>query len=280
MSLRLLVIDAYDPNGRRLLRSVGATPAGTLYDRALREAWGDVEVEVLDSGEGVPIDSVDPRRFDGLVWTGSNLTIHRPDEMVHLQLALARDAFSTGVPQFGSCWAIQLAAEAAGGACARNPRGREFGIARAIAPTAAGAVHPLLRDRTDVYEAFASHEDMVVELPTGATLLASNDFCAVQALEVRHGGGVFWALQYHPEYEFRELARLAVLRREQLMREGRFADDEEAAAFVADFERLDERGDAGSRERQAVSDVVADPHSRRTEIRNWLTALRGGELRS
>lgn len=280
MSLRILVIDAYDAAGRRSLQSVGATAAGTLYDRALRGVQADADIEVLAAGESAPLDTVDPRRFDGLVWTGSNLTIHRPDEMVNLQLGLARAAFAAGVPQFGSCWAIQLAAVAAGGVCARNLRGREFGIARAITLTAEGAAHPLLRGRSPVYEGFASHEDIVVDPSAGGIVLAGNDFCAVQALEVRYGAGVFWAAQYHPEYDFREVARLAVLRSEQLIREGRFADRAEAERFIADYEVLDAGGDAERRERQAVSDDVSDPQRRRTEIGNWIAALKAGELRS
>jgi GMP synthase (glutamine-hydrolysing) len=282
MNLRLLIVDAYAPAGRRALEASGATRAGRLYERALREVSGAVEVEVVEAGEGAAdIGSLEPGGFDGVVWTGSNLTVHEPDEMVRRQLRLARAAFAGGVPQFGSCWAIQLAAVAAGGVCARNPRGREFGIARAITVTESGAGHPLLRGRPPAFEAFASHEDMVAAPPPGALVLAGNEFCAVQALAVRHDRGTFWATQYHPEYDFHEVARLAVLRREQLIRERRFAGEEEAADFVADFETLHEGADDGEhRRRQQASAEVADPHRRRLEIANWLAALRGGALRS
>lgn len=284
MSLRLLVVDAYEAAGRRALRASGVTPAGRLYARVLRETDASVEADILECEEAgaAVVDTVDPRTFDGLVWTGSNLTIHEPNELVRRQLRLAGAAFAAGVPQFGSCWAIQLAAVAAGGSCDRNPRGREFGIARAITVSDAGAQHPLLRGRAPVFETFASHEDRVVDLPPNALLLAGNAFCAVQALEVQHHGGVFWATQYHPEYDFHEVGRLAVLRRDQLLRERRFADAAEADAFVADYAALHEGGvGAGeSRARQGVSDDVGEVRRRRLEIANWLVALRTGALRS
>lgn len=271
----LLVIDAYDAAGRASLVSKGVTPAGRLYAGVIADVDPTTTLEVVRFGEPGERLPPDLDRYDGIVWTGSNLTVHKPNDSVEEQLELVRSAFAAGIPQFGSCWAIQIAAVAAGGACARNPRGREFGIGRAITVTAEGRDHPMLRGRPDVFEGFVSHEDMVVELPSGAVHLAGNEFCAVQALEVRHGSGVFWAVQYHPEYDFHEVARLAALRGEQLVREGRFGDFDEAEAFVAEFERLHRDPDDGElRRRHRVSAEVLDPGVRRIELRNWLGTLR------
>ncbi len=273
-ALRLLVIDAYDADGRRSLLSKGVTPAGRLYARALRAVDPSLVIDAVPYGEPGAHLPADISGYDGIVWTGSNLTVHKPDASVASQLEFTLAAFAAGVPQFGSCWAIQLAAVAAGGKCARNPRGREFGIGRRITKTPAGRQHPLLRGRPPVYDGFVSHEDMVVSLPSNATHLAGNEFCEIQAIEVRHLRGVFWAVQYHPEYDFYEVARLAALRREQLVREGRFTDDDEAAAFVAEFEELHSRPqDAALLRRHCVLPEVADAEVRRAEIRNWLATL-------
>jgi GMP synthase (glutamine-hydrolysing) len=272
--VHLLVIDAYDAAGRNSLVAKGVTPAGRLYARVIAAVDPTASAEVVQFGEPGESLSRDLERYDGIVWTGSNLTVHKPDAAVDTQLAMARSAFEAGVPQFGSCWAIQLAAVAAGGACARNPRGREFGIGRGITRTEAGHDHPLLRGRPDIFAGFVSHEDMVVALPAGATRLAGNDFCDVQALEVRQGRGVFWAVQYHPEYDFYEVARLAALRSEQLVREAHFIDFEQAEAFVAAFEALHRAPEEEDLlRRHQVPPEVIDPERRRTELRNWLASL-------
>ncbi len=280
--MRLLVVDAYDPLGRAALDSCGATRAGRLYRAAIAsiDAAESLGLDLLEMGASDPGVETAVGGYDGIVWTGSNLTIHRPTDLVLEQLELSRSAFAAGVPQFGSCWAIHLAVVAAGGTCARNPKGREFGVARSIRPNAAGRHHPLLAGRSPRYEAFASHEDVVVSLPPGATSLAGNEFCRVQAAEVRFSEGVFWAVQYHPEYDFHELASLSVMRREQLVREGRFTDEAGAVRYAEDCEAL-QRGSTDQEllRRQDVGDGIIDPDQRRLEIRNWLDAIRHGTCR-
>lgn len=62
-------------------------------------------------------------------------------------MKLSRDAYEIGLPQFGSCWAAQIAVYAAGGKVAANPKGREMGIARKIYLTDAGRIHPLMEGK-------------------------------------------------------------------------------------------------------------------------------------
>lgn len=274
MSLRLLVLDAYDAAGRAALAGAGATLAGELYRRLLQalEPAAAIEVAPLGAAGFTPAAALD--RYDGIVWTGSNLTIHRDQPLVRAQLELARAAFAAGVPSFGSCWAVHVAVTAAGGQCAANPRGREFGVARTIRRTAVGAAHPLYDGKAAAFDALTSHEDHVVALGPHATLLAENDFSPVQAVAVRHGRGEFWAVQYHPEYDLLDVARLGILRVPQLVAQGDFAGDGDAAAFLRDLETLhDARERRDLRYRLAVGRAVLDPAIRTREVHNWLTHL-------
>ena len=125
---RLLVVDAYDAPGRKALTEAGCTRAGELYRDALLTCLPDASVEIFAYGESTEIPG-GVESFDGIVWTGSSLTIYRLDDgPVRKQIDLAREGYDKGVPQFGSCYAAQMAVMAAGGECARNPKGREFGM--------------------------------------------------------------------------------------------------------------------------------------------------------
>ena len=64
------------------------------------------------------------------------------DERVAAQIELQRRVFASGVPSFGSCWALQVAVVAAGGACRASPHGREQGVGRKNRLTPEGAAHP------------------------------------------------------------------------------------------------------------------------------------------
>ena len=77
------------------------------------------------------------------------------------QVELMRRLFECGVSSFGSCWGIQIAAVALGGAVEISPQGREVGIGRKVSMTAEGRAHPMYTGKKSVFEAFMSHSDEV-----------------------------------------------------------------------------------------------------------------------
>lgn len=272
---RLLVLDAYASEGRTALRDAGGTPAGRLYARLLERLSPGSEVDIAypaDSDDDVPSEA-DLSNYAGAVWTGSSLSILEADHPpVRRQIDLARRLFDCGVPSFGSCWAAQLAVVAAGGACEANPKGREFGISRKIALSPAGRAHPLYRDKPDRFDAFTSHADHVVTLPSRSSVLASNDFSPVQALVVERAKGSFWAVQYHPEYDLREVASLCRLRGSELVAQGVFADAREVRDTIEGFEALHrDPSRADLADELDVSPDLLDEESRTLEVRNWLS---------
>ncbi|MGH0029879.1 MAG: type 1 glutamine amidotransferase [Myxococcota bacterium] len=271
--MRLLVLDAYPREGREALAGAGGTEAGRLYARLLRAIEPAAEIDVATPADA---DAALPRGaalgdFDGAVWTGSSLTIHRADDArVRRQVDLARALLSAGVPNFGSCWAAQLAVVAGGGECGANPRGREFGVARRIEATTAGRDHPLYRGKPPLFDAFTSHADEITRLPEGATRLAGNDFSAVQAVDVAFPRARFWAVQYHPEYDPHEVASLCRLRRQELVDQGTFPDAAAADAYVDDLEAL-HAGRAPARPETLSAEIrLLDVAERTVEVRNWL----------
>jgi GMP synthase (glutamine-hydrolysing) len=277
MPLRILVLDAYAPEGRAAVRGAGGTEAGRLYERMLRALDRDVAVDVAYPADPDPAlpSGVALRDYDGIAWTGSSLTIHvDSDPRVRRQLEFARTAYAAHVPSFGSCWAAQLSVAAAGGRCAVNPKGREFGVARGITLSDAGRAHPLYRGKPARFDAWTSHADHVVELCDGAALLASNDWSRVQAVAVERAGGRFWALQYHPEYDAHEVASLCRLRKAELVAQGTFADDAAADDWIARLEALHaDPANAALAVSLGVDASLLDFAHRTVEVRNWLASL-------
>lgn len=209
--------------------------------------------------------------YDGVAITGSGLNLWKAEPESLSQVEFARSVFSVGAPFFGSCWGLQVAAVAAGGQVKLNPQGREIGIARSIRLTAAGLGHPMHEGRREVFDAPAIHSDEVAVLPDSGAVTATNELCAVQAAEIRFGRGVFWGVQFHPEYTFAELGGILTRYTPVMLEEGFVRDEQEAGGYIADLVALDAHPDAKNLAwRLGVAPSVIDPVVRRTELSNWL----------
>lgn len=213
--------------------------------------------------------------YDGVIWTGSDLTLyHTDDERVTRQVELAKAIYEVGTPSTGSCWALQIAVWASGGDVKANPKGREWSIARNITKTEAGKQSPYLSGKPDSFDGFIMHLDEVTTLSEGTTLLATNEHTHVQAVEVKHNNGTFWATQYHPEYTLFEMARLIQARANPLVNEGFFATTDEVQGYADSMFALHDNPTSEELRAQfTVGSDIIDAHVRQQEIRNWIDYL-------
>jgi GMP synthase (glutamine-hydrolysing) len=275
--LRFLIIDGYPKQSRDDLQEAGMKLAWKLYADMLLQHLSEAVYDVLlPSDAGVDMPSADElHRYAGIIWTGCNLSIFdTANRSVANQIELAKTAYEIGVPSFGSCWGIQMAAVAAGGGVEPNPKGREMGMGRKIHQTPEAYTHPMFEGKPRVFEGFVSHDDMVTRIPSGGTLLAGNSFASVQALEVRHKNGVFWATQYHPEYDLHEMARLIVAREKKLVTAGFFRGHDDLMEYVDRLEALSaDPGRKDLRWQLAIDDDVLSDSIRQCEFVNWLNKL-------
>jgi len=277
MPKHFLIVDGYPKESRDQFREVGMRLAWELYRDLLLKHLPDATFDVWLSSDGEPAPTNEQlAQYAGVLWPGCNLTVYHDDPRVHCHLDLATRSFEVGTPGFGSCWAIQVAAFAAGGEVRACPKGREMGIGQKLALTEAGKAHPMFEGKPAVYTHFMSHDDEVTRLPEGSTLLASNDWSAVQAAEIRFKNGIFWGVQYHPEYDLRELARLIMARKQKLIQIGYFRDETDVAAYVEKLEALFHEPDRKDlRWQLKIDDDVLDEHLRELEFANWLKHIVG-----
>jgi GMP synthase (glutamine-hydrolysing) len=273
---RFLVVDGYKKKDRDDLAADGMAVAADLFVAMLHKFEPKSHCDVLfpsDPDETLPA-GLTLSDYDGIAWTGCNLTIYDDVPEVRSQIELARTGFSSGTPSFGSCWATQIAISAAGGVCRANPNGREMGLARKISLTPEGRAHPMYEGKASVFDAFTSHVDEVTHLPAGAVVLAANAFTSVQAVSIVHQGGVFWSPQYHPEFDLHEMARLTYCRLDKLMDLGFFADREAGETYVNHLESLHqdpERDDIAWM--LGIDDDIMNEEVRLMEVRNWIERL-------
>jgi GMP synthase (glutamine-hydrolysing) len=271
---RLLVVDGNIREAREVHRdSWGQTPSES-YASTVRSIDATAVCDIAlpaDDGFNLP-DPAGLQSYDGVFLTGSALHLYQGGPAVERQIELMRAVYRSATPCFGSCWGLQIGAAAAGGTVTANPAGREVGVARRITRTAAGEGHPLLVGRPASFDAPAIHLDLVATPPGDCTVLAANGMTPMQAAEIRHEGGLFWGVQYHPEYSLAEIAAILRRRKGLLIAEGFRRGEADADAYCDDLVALD--GDPSRADlawAHGLDAQVLDPVLRLTEIRNFLS---------
>lgn len=281
---RFLVAESETADERKARRRSAGKSSGETYAATLAQLRPDADITIVapadDDAPALDTDAV--RAFDAVFITGSPLHVYDDTPEVRRQLAFMRTVFASATPAFGSCAGLQLAVAAAGGTVRKMPEPMEAGVARRITATEAGRGHPLLAGRPPSWDAPAIHGDEVESLPADATVLATNGVTAIQAAEVRHAGGIFWGVQYHPELAPGEIA--AALRRQasDIVESGlaETTDDVERRAVQLDILQHDpdRRSAMWS---LGVDRAFADEANRRLELTNFLDNLvtRNGDRR-
>ena len=273
---RILVVDGYLKSARDELVAGGAMIAGEQYARMLKKIYPEITCDILfpSDAEQVLPNGTNISDYDGVAWTGCSLTVFEDNEKVRRQIEFARECFRVGVPGFGSCWAAQIAVVAAGGECRANPNGREMGVARKILLTSEGRGHPMYTSKATAFDAFTSHVDEITHIPAGTTILSGNKFTRIQSVAVNWENGVFWGLQYHPEYDLHEMARLIWCRTNKLVKLGFFKEREAAEDYVVLLEELHK--DPARMDLKwllGIDDDLLNESIRYIEVKNWLDNL-------
>lgn len=120
---------------------------------------------------------------DGWLLTGSRFGAYEDHPFIPPLEAFIRKAYAAGVPQVGVCFGHQIIAQALGGKVEKFSNG-----------WAVGAKDYVFGDKTLTLNAW--HQDQVTQLPPGARVIASNDFCANAAMVYDDR---IYTVQPHPE---------------------------------------------------------------------------------
>jgi len=170
-----------------------------------------VTVIAVFEGEALP----DPKRFAGVVVTGSSAMVSHRETWSESAAEWLRDAVRCTTPVLGICYGHQLLAHALGGRVGPNPRGRQIGTVRVqLAEKAQDDL--LLTGFGGSLRAHTTHTEAVLELPDAAVRLGSSKRDPNTAFRF---GTAAWGVQFHPEFDAHVMRRYIAERRELLLAE-------------------------------------------------------------
>lgn len=160
------------------------------------EVFKDEKLPLLADVSGVVITGSPAMVTDKLVW--SEYTAEWLRQAIEIQL-----------PILGICYGHQLLAHALSGRVGYHPRGREIGTT-IVSPHAESVEDILFSKINESFTVHVSHMQTILELPAGATILASNAFEPHHAVRFSE---LCWGVQFHPEFE--ELAMQSYIEERQ-----------------------------------------------------------------
>lgn len=262
--MKLLIVEGNNEETRVSLSDFGISPYHILFKRMLSIIKPNAQTEVVfPSDLDGKLPSVkDLKNYDGVLWTGSSLSVYDDNQYVNRQLNFGEDIFQSGVPFYGSCWGMQIATVVAGGKVAPSSKGLEIGVTNHISPTKEGKQSQFFTHRKKDFSALCVHYDEVVELPENAIVLASNSHSYVQAMTFKYKNSNFFGVQYHPEFKAKDIALISDFRTDELVKNGSFTSKKKVDEFS---HKLKEQID--------LPNEVVDFKLHSQEIDAWLNSI-------
>ena len=201
----------------------------------------------------------DLNKYDGLIWGGSSLNIYSDTLEIRRQLEFMKECQKKIKNILAICWGMQVAVTAAGGVVKKGQNGSHRGIAHEININEHGLNHPLYKDKNKIFNTPAFNYDEVVTLPNKAVLLSSNKINNVMGLNFEFETANIWGIQYHPEITYEKMITLINFRKENLINNKSFNDENDLNAHIKIIE--DEI-------------KITNKDSRMKELKNWLDLIK------
>jgi GMP synthase (glutamine-hydrolysing) len=183
------------------------------------------QLRIVDvaAGEALP----PPQEVAGAMITGSAAMVTERAAWSERTAGWIRDAMDVELPLFGVCYGHQLMAHALGGRVDYLPGGREIGT-QSIVLSPDVLPDPLARTLPASFRAHTTHEQSVLEPPSGSAVLASSTRDPHQLL--RYGPSAVSA-QFHPEFNADVMRAYIKRKHADMRREG--ADPQQIFSAVA-----------------------------------------------
>ena len=219
-----------------------------------------IEIDVVNpsSDKNISEKVTDLDKYDGLIWGGSSLNIYNDTIEIRRQIEFMRECQKKIKKILAICWGLQVAVTVAGGQVKRCTNGSHRGIALNIEINNDGLQHPIYKNKSKIFNTPAFNFDEVAKLPKNSKLLASNPINKVMGVNFQSAASDIWGIQYHPEITYDKMISLIHFRKERLLNNNAFVDEQEINNHVRMI---------------AEENKITNKDLRMRELENWLNYL-------
>jgi len=219
-----------------------------------------LELDVVNPSSDKNLSEVteDLTKYDGMIWGGSSLNIYNDTVEIRRQLDFMRECQKKIKNILAICWGLQVAVTVAGGIVKRCNKGAHRGIAHNVKINKNGLSHPLYKNKNETFNTPAFNFDEVATLPNNSTLLSSNEINNVMGINFKCGVSDIWGIQYHPEITYDKMITLIHFRKDRLLNNNAFIDEDEINSHVKMI---------------AEENKITNKDNRMKELENWLNKI-------
>ena len=219
-----------------------------------------LELDVVNPSSDKNLSEVteDLTKYDGMIWGGSSLNIYNDTVEIRRQLDFMRECQKKIKNILAICWGLQVAVTVAGGIVKRCNKGAHRGIAHNVKINKNGLSHPLYKNKNETFNTPAFNFDEVATLPNNSTLLSSNEINNVMGINFKCGVSDIWGIQYHPEITYDKMITLIHFRKDRLLNNKAFTDEDEINSHVKMI---------------AEENKITNKNNRMKELENWLNKI-------
>ena len=260
-NLNILIVEGnVEQDSKMFIEAAGAKVSENLKNLFLRFE-PDANIEIIHPGNdkesSLALGKIDS--YDGIAFTGGAMRLNDMSEEIKKHIKFAKDCLENGKKILAICWGLQVCSVAAGGQVDKGKRGAHMGIATSVKINEEGQKHPLYENKKNTFNTPAFNFDEVCEIPKNSIVLASNSVNDVMGLMINYKNSVVWGMQYHSDYEYTQTINLTNLRKEKLLKNNYFKNDDEFLKHISLIKDEDKK---------------LDFKNKTYEIRNWLKFIK------
>ncbi len=259
MSLNILVVEGNNPEDSSVFIKAAKASCSENLKNLVQKIEPSADVKIInpskDNETTEALDNMD--QYDGIIFTGGAMRINDMTDEIKKHINFASNCFKHGKKILAICWGLQVCSTAAGGQVAPAKNGAHIGIATDVKINDEGKKNLIYKNKKDIFTTPAFNFDEVIKLPEGAKLLASDSVNRVMAVYFKSGQSEIWGVQYHPDYEYWQMVNLSNARKDKLLNNNVFKNEDEFEKHVKYIEEQD-----------------LDFDNRTHEVRNWLDNLK------
>ena len=261
MSLNFLIVEGNNPKESEVFIKAAKASCSQNLKNLVLELRPEANIKIINPGNDKETNEAikNINQYHGIIFSGGAMRINDMTDEIKKHINFASNCFNHNKKILAICWGLQVCATAAGGKVAPGKNGAHIGIASDIKINEEGKKNLIYKNKKQTFTTPAYNFDEVCVIPEGATLLSSDKVNKVMGLYFKSGNSEIWGLQYHPDYEYWQMVNLANARKDRMITNKYFKDENDFQNhmnFIKD------------------EDNKLDFQNRTCEVRNWLDIIK------